>query len=465
MPLFFAIQNQSKIRAFLLAYLTGVVFWLGTIYWLIHVTLPGMLLLVLYLALYFGIFGFIIARYSLLAARCSFFTIPIIWVILEYLRSYVFIIGFPWALLGYSQYLNLPVIQIADITGAWGVSFLVMMGNVFIYRVTGYGLRDKVKKRNVPYLLSGLVFLFSLGYGFYKLSRDPYPVSRIPIKVSVIQGNIPQEFKWDERYEKFIIDRYLSLSAKAVKDSPDLIVWPEAALPVVLEEKPLFLEKIKTFNRGFNIPSLVGAVTARDNFYYNSAVFLSKEGRLLNRYDKLHLVPFGEYIPLKRILPFLETIVPIGEIERGKDWTVFELDERKFSVLICFEDAFPELSRGFIKRGADFLVNITNDAWYKKTSAAYQHLQASVFRALENRVFLVRAANTGISGFISPEGRIISLIHDKENEEIFISGYATQSIAPLVVKGSFYTRCGDIFVFVCLVSMLLAGVRRDKFHV
>ncbi|MFH0791118.1 MAG: apolipoprotein N-acyltransferase [Candidatus Omnitrophota bacterium] len=492
-PLFLAIQNKSQIKAFILAYFTGVIFWLGTIYWLIHVTLAGMLLLVLYLALYFGIFGLIIhyiTRYTLNITQVFF--IPSIWVILEYLRSYMFILGFPWAILGYSQYLNLPVIQIADITGVFGVSFLVMMANVVVYEVMRYGLCVLRQKQKAPFfivkwLLPVVILGLSLGYGFYKL-RITHDAGRSALKVSVIQGNIPQELKWNDRYKNFIINRYLSLSIQAAKDSPDLIVWPEAALPVVLEEEPLFLEKIKSFNNKFNVPLVLGAVTTRDNLYYNSAVLISKEGRFLNRYDKLHLVPFGEYIPLKKILPFLETIVPIGEIERGRDWTVFELEDSfdsqsasrsasvpvnplnrqtgkpKFSVLICFEDLFPELSREFIKRGADFLVNITNDAWYKKTSASYQHLQASVFRALENRVFLARASNTGISGFISPNGRIISLVHDQENKNIFISGYDTQNINPSDIKGSFYTRYGDIFIFVCLLFVLFVLFRVSGFR-
>lgn len=416
MPWFWAISNQSKLKAFLLSYLTGIIFWSGIIYWLVHVTFPGTILLILYLALYFGIFGILV---SLIPGRWSLAALPAIWVILEFLRSH-FLTGFPWALLGYSQYLNLPIIQIADISGVWGVSFLLMLVNVAVYQTA-----SKIR--------AGLVALFciaiTLTYGYYRLSHKPQATSHKPMKISVIQGNIPQELKWNADTKDFILQRYVTLTTEALDDKPDLIIWPEAALPVVAEEEPAFLEKVKDLARRIKIPLLLGAVTQRDNRYYNSALLISEDGALLQRYDKLHLVPFGEYIPLRGFFSFLETVVPIGDFTAGKEYTIFNTQD-KFSVLICFEDLFPELSRRFIKQGADFLINITNDAWFQKTTAPYQHLQASVFRAVENRVFVVRAANTGVSGFITPSGKIISLVRNKQGRNIFISGYLTQQITP-----------------------------------
>jgi apolipoprotein N-acyltransferase len=200
---------------------------------------------------------------------------------------------------------------------------------------------------------------------------------------------------------------------------------------------------------------------------------ISSQGETLVKYNKLHLVPFGEYIPLKKIFPFLETIAPIGDIRPGQDYTIFALPgpqspvpslnaqtrkrtnaQTKFAVLICFEDLFPELARNFVKKGAQFLVNITNDAWYRKTSAPYQHLQASVFRAVENRVSLARAANTGVSGFITPNGKIISLVCDRTGRNIFIEGYKDQEIAIIERRPTFYTRYGDVFIVVCFLFLL-----------
>jgi apolipoprotein N-acyltransferase len=405
--------------------------------------------------------------------------IPSLWVILEYIRSHLFT-GFPWALLGYSQYLNLPIIQIADITGVWGVSFLVMMVNVLIYSVMCRAycvLRQKQIIFIRSYFLPIFLILVSLIYGFYQLLNTQYSILNT-LKISVIQGNIPQELKWDPEARDFIVDKYLSLTMQTAKDKPDLIIWPEAALPCVLEEAPVFYEKVKEFAKRIKTPLVLGAVTAKDENYYNSALFISSEGKLLNRYDKLHLVPFGEYIPLKQILPFLETIVPIGDITRGKEYTILELAsepvsqlasynrqtgkqanrQTKFSVLICFEDLFPELSRQFVKKGANFLVNITNDAWYKRSSAPFQHLQASVFRAVENRVYLARAANTGVSGFILPTGKIISLVQDESSRKIFVDGFATQDIFMPEWPFSFYTRYGDILPFVCLLFIIYSKI-------
>ena len=466
-PLFLALKNKNKFKAFLFSYLTGVIFWLGTIYWLIHVTLLGLIILVLYLALYFAIFGLVLSSIQHLASSIQLFFIPSAWVLLEYLRAHL-LTGFPWALLGYSQYLNLPVIQIADITGAWGVSFLVMMVNVTVYSVIGYRLSVIGGKQK--FLLPILCILVTLTYGYYKIYLTPNTAHRKPIKVSVIQGNIPQELKWDPQAKDFIIDKYIAISREALKDKPDLIIWPEAAMPVVLEEEPLYYEKVSSLAKQSHTPLLLGAVTLRDSLYYNSAILVSPEGKLLERYDKLHLVPFGEYIPLRSTLGFLETIVPIGDFARGKEYTTFKLQapssklQARFSVLICFEDLFPELSREFSKRGADFLVNITNDAWFKKTSSPYQHLQASVFRAVENRVFLIRSANTGVSGFIAPNGKIISLVKDQKGRNIFISGYNTQGTAPFKENISFYTRHGDIFIWACILLVLygIIKIRRQR---
>jgi apolipoprotein N-acyltransferase len=462
-PLFFALQSKSKLRAFFLAYLTGIIFWWGLIYWLVHVTFIGTFVLILYLALYFGIFGLVVSQFYLLPTTYYLLLLPSSWVLLEYIRAHLFT-GFPWALLGYSQYVNLPVIQIADITGVWGVSFLVMMVNVVIYCIISHPYSIVTEKRK--YLLTLLCIAITFIYGYYRiLGIQVASQESGSVKTCVIQGNIPQELKWDSKNNDFIINKYINLTVQTAKDKPDLVIWPEAALPCVLEETPVFYEKVKEFAKRIKTPLVLGAVIAKDENYYNSALFISSEGKLLNRYDKLHLVPFGEYIPLKQILPFLETIVPIGDITAGKKYTVFTHETQpvthntiNFSVLICFEDLFPELSRQFVKKGANFLVNITNDAWYKKSSAPFQHLQASVFRAVENRVYLARAANTGVSGFILPTGKIISLVQNESSRKIFVDGFATQDIFMPEWPLSFYTRYGDILPFVCLLFIIYSKI-------
>ena len=472
-PLFLALENKTAKSAFILSYFTGVLFWAGAIYWLAHVTLLGQTLLILYLALYFGIFGLIVSRPCI---RFPLLFVPALWVALEYLRGHLFT-GFPWALLGYSQYANLAFIQVADIGGVWMVSFLVMMVNVVIYQILGarfwvLGSRMSSTRVKIKYLwLPALLLIFTLIYGYYRLSPAPLPVRLAgntqhltPIKVSVIQGNIPQELKWEMASRDFIMEKYFDLTKQARSDDADLIIWPEASFPVVPEEEPLYYERLSLFIKKTGKPFLFGAVTNRNGFYYNSALMISGDGVLLDRYDKLHLVPFGEYIPFRSVFRSLETIVPIGDITRGRYYTLFKIDNHKteiksqFGVLICFEDVFPELARSFVNRGADFLVNITNDAWFGKSTEAYQHLAASVFRAVENRVNLVRSANTGISGFISPQGRVYALAAEGGNLT-FVPGYKSQVIL-IHRQRSFYAGHADALVIFCFFYILYIAIFR-----
>jgi len=473
-PLFLVLNNQSAKQAFFLAYFTGIIFWAGTIYWLVNVTLLGQIILILYLALYFGLFGLLISFSCQLSAVSFQLSAASLWVILEYLRSHL-LTGFPWALLGYAQYANLPIIQIADIAGAWLVSFLVMMVNAAIsyqlsafscqlsaisFQLSAFSCQPSLKAARLRCLwLPVLCLTLTLAYGYYKLCLKPKTQNLEPIKISVIQGNIPQALKWDPRAREFVMQKYFKLTDQAKQGNPDLIIWPEAALPVVLEEEPVYYARLLLYTKTIERPLLFGAVTSRAGLYYNSALLLSKEGDLLERYDKLHLVPFGEFIPGRKFFPFLETIAPIGDISPGRDYTLFSIQHQgariwqQFGVLICFEDVFPELSRRFVNKGADFLVNITNDAWFGRTSEAYQHLAASVFRAIENRVNLVRSANTGVSTFINPQGKILVSIRNATGNTIFIPGYLTQDIIPQN-QSTLYGRYGDFLLILCLGYVL-----------
>ena len=495
-PLFFAIENKSKSRAFFLSYLTGLIFWLGTIYWLVYVTFIGLILLVLYLALYFGIFGlFYASSFNLQASSSSqkacglrpvacsqilhsAIFLPSLWVVLEYLRGHL-LTGFPWALLGYSQYKNLPIIQIADITGAYGVSFLVMMGNVLIkeiicYRLYPYGHRQAIplraqagyrqKIKKFLFLACG-VWLVACSYGYYKLHLSTVDYRLSTIKVSLIQANIPQELKWSPAAKEDIVNKYFRLTKEILQARPDLIIWPETAMQdylIIGKQGYSNIDYLSNFVRELKVPLLLGVVAVENEDFYNSAVLFSGEGGILQRYDKLHLVPFGEYIPLRAVLPFLEAVVPIGDFTAGKEYTVFQFPNKsqtpnpniqnKFSVMICFEDVFSELARGFVQKGAGFLVNITNDAWFGDTREPYQHLSASVFRAVENRVSVLRAANTGVSCFISPQGKIKTCVADKKGKETFIDGHITGNIFIEKVR-PIYNKYGDVFVIACFIAV------------
>lgn len=461
-PVFLSLSGKSIKQSFFQFFITGVVFWSIVIYWLVHITLAGTIVLILYLALYFALFGLIIRPCTKQSRAYVILFIPSVWVLLEYCRGYL-LTGFPWALLGYSQYLNLPIIQVADITGTYGVSFLIVMVNVALIEL----FKGK-KQVKLSLIFCAVLISLSLIYGYYKIWQPARPSEQQrPVKISLIQGNIPQELKWNPASQRPIIEKHLKLSQLAVQDKPRLIVWPEASLPVIPGESPELFAEVKNFTKSSGIPFLLGAVTSRRSLYYNSAILIPSQEGPLTQYDKVHLVPFGEYIPLRKVLPFLETVVPIGDVAAGSEYTIFKLGEEnlKFAVLICFEDVFPLLARKFTKMGADFLVNITNDGWYRKTSAPYQHLQASVFRAVENRVYLVRSANTGVSAFIGPMGKIISTVMDKSGKEIFIEGYKTGEIKVYKRNLSFYSRFGDIFILVCFIVVLGEAIRKRKARV
>ncbi|MDD5044011.1 MAG: apolipoprotein N-acyltransferase [Candidatus Omnitrophica bacterium] len=461
LPLFSALRDKKALTRFLWAYLTGVIFFFGTMYWLVHVTLAGMIALVLYLALFFGVFGLFFS--PRLATAGTLFFLPAAWVLLEYVRGHL-LTGLGWVLLGHSQYTDLAMVQISDITGAYGVSFLIILVNVSIWQIINRG--KGVRGREL--LVAAACLALTLGYGVFRLHQK---IDGKKLRISVIQGNIPQELKWVRNEKETILEKHLALSMEASGENPDLILWSETSLPVVLEDEKELLSAVSSGVRKLQRPVLTGTVRREKEDYYNSAVLFSPDGKIIRHYDKIHLVPFGEYIPLRKPFVFLERLAPIGDFTAGKDYTLFEVrnsagTQNKFAVLICFEDIFPELARRFRQKGAEFLVNVTNDAWFGKTSAPFQHLQSSVFRAIENRVPVARSANTGVSGFISNQGRILSLVKNKRGENTYISGYATQEIEiPADKRSTFYTRFGDIFVLLCLLIFIYGIIILRPKHV
>jgi len=423
-PLFFAIEDVFPRKAFLIFYISGFVFYLGTIYWLYHVTAIGLVILCLYLALYFGVFGWILAAAGS-RIRPYIFLIPFIWAIIEYIQAHLFT-GFGWALLGYSQYKNIALIQIADFSGVFGVSYVIMMVNYAIYRA--------LKKSFFEIVVAGMVLAVVIGYGVTKENNNE---RRGEIKVSVIQGNIPQELKWDPDSRDMIMEKYSALTKMASLDNPDLIVWPETSFPGFFEIDKDLTDRVLNLAKEIKIPILLGVNNENDSLYFNSAVLVSRRGNPVARYDKIHLVPFGEYVPFSRRFPVLHKLVlgELGEFTPGNEFKIFKFVgdrhayplQTKFAVLICFEDIFPELARQFVKDGAKFLLVLTNDAWYGKSGAAYQHAASSVFRAIENRVPVVRCANTGVSCFIDSRGRIYDSVEEK-GTHLFITGYKTSTL-------------------------------------
>lgn len=429
-PLLIAVDREKDIRNVIRGtLLSGWIIFLGGMYWLTNVTWVGYILLTFYMAWFIVLFG--VMRFY----NKNLIIVPLAWTALEFIRSN-FLGGIPWLLLGASQYNFLSLIQISNITGVYGVSFIVALINIGIIR------------RKVSCVL---ILLLVVGYGKIELNKQ---ISGEKIKVGIVQPNIAQDIKWDPEYSYWMLDKLEALSERVEK--ADLIIWPETAVPLFIEKKGL-LDRVSLLPQRLNCNLILGAQgvdTDEKKHYYNSAFFLSKEGKIKGEYRKIHLVPFGEYVPFKGVFPFLKSVTPIEEgFNAGSEYTVFQMPDIKCqpSTLICFEDIFPGLARRFVERGADILINITNDAWFGKTSAVYQHAYLSVFRAVENKVPLIRVTNTGLSCFVDHTGKIYPIQPFSERSDV-------REI--LVTKGNtFYTRYGDKFSRMCLFVLLLLIIK------
>jgi apolipoprotein N-acyltransferase len=485
-PLHWALDGKSKTQAFWIGWLSGTIAFTGIMAWVVTamntygkvplvVSYGIMLLLTAYLGLYVGLYSAGFVWFRSLIPRYGLFAVPCLWVTLELIRTY-FLSGLPWGLLGYSQYRQIEVIQIADHMGVYGVSFLIVLVNVALAEFLSWlmPLSRGFRPARLPWELvtmTALLVTLSWEYGLRTSSGAPFSdIPRSSISAGVVQPNVDQAVKWDAAYREEILARFDRLTGQ-FGHTADLVIWPEAATPFVFEREPVYqLQMIALANRA-QAPILFGSPALR--FYpdrrpylLNSAYLLSPDGQLLGRYDKHHLVPFGEYIPLKSsLLFFLDKLVEgIGDFEAGPGPTILTLTPApravaggsparpiKFGVAICYEVIFPDLVRRFAANGAEFLVTVTNDAWFGRSSAPAQHFAMVVFRSVENHLAFARAANTGISGFIDPFGRIV------EATPIFTE-QAVRATMQVWRPHTFYSRHGDVFAYGCVIICALLGL-------
>ncbi|BCR05218.1 apolipoprotein N-acyltransferase [Desulfuromonas versatilis] len=465
-PLFLVMER----RPFRSGFVAGVGFFGLVLYWLnIVMTTYGRLhpvfsvvaylLLVAYLALFFGAATWAACRLRQHLGLSAVLTLPVLWVALEFLRSF-FLSGFPWATLGYSQQSVLSMIQSADLFGVYGISFLLVLVNAVLAEC----LRRKEagRVRALPWaglIACALLFAANLGYGYWRLGQDLDGRAQT-LETALVQGNIDQSIKWDPTNQRRTVDTYRELSLEAhAATAAELIIWPESATPFYYQDGGELAEAVTGTARQTGAFLLFGSpayeVVNRQYHYLNSAFLLSGQGQALGRSDKVHLVPFGEYVPLGRYLPFIDKlVVGIGDFSPGTV-SPLPLNGHRAGVLVCFEGIFPELARDYVRKGSDFLINITNDAWFGRSSAPYQHLAMTRFRAIENRIWVARAANTGISAFIAPSGAIST------QSPIFQTLYLEGKVG-LGAGGSLYARIGDLVpgAFLVLAIWWLARTRR-----
>ena len=485
-PLFLAIKERGLKYTFSLSFLTSIIFFEGVLYWINGVkgfNLLDNFVLGVYLSSYFGIFALLL---NLISKKTKFpfiITAPVLWVSIEYLRSNAGFLALPMVLIGHSQYLNIPLIQIATLTGAYGVSFLVVMVNAALSEVT-YCLimkrEGKVPKGHRNLLLQiGIAFFImaiSLTYGFYAISHKMH---QDMINITVIQGNISQDIKWNPLFRKQNLDKHIKLTKEAVnKGETSLIVWPETSITVPVKQDLFALLSLTALMKEINSSLLFGSSQSpkfgsaefRRANNFNSAFLISYDKGFAGQYNKIHLFPFGEYLPFEGNIPWPARLSSFlsetGTIIPGKEYTILNLDGVQFGTVICWESIFPSMFRQFVKRGAHLMINMTNEAWFGQTAAPYQFLSSTVFRAVENRVSIARSANTGVSCFIDPYGRIIGKIQ-KDERDIFVEGYLTMAV-PISSEKTFYTRHGDIFAYsniiiaLCMIIFSLFKLRKNK---
>ncbi len=493
LPLFFAIRKaQSARAAFGCGFFSGAVFFFVSLQWLVHVTAIGWLLLTAFESLFFGLFSILIffgvrpqtaqkgqtPKGPLGSDPFWWFSTACAWTATEFLRAKFPILGFGWNLLGYSQAFYPLILQSANTVGVYGLGWVIMGINSLLFQIYDKRLMtsDKGPKKSLVtshwsvVISLFILFILIMAHGYYHLKYKG--THQGDLRISVVQGNIPQSVKWEVMARDKILEIYSTLTELAHFEEPSLIIWPEAAFPGYFNRDGM-AAFVRQLVRKTGTPLLLGSphLEGKEDAY-NSAYLLGPEGEIKTRYDKQNLVPFGEYVPA----PFFDWLAPyaytlgVSDFKAGNTPTVFEILNRefKFSTLICFEDIFPELAKEFVDQGAQFLTVMTNDAWFGQSGAPAQHLQASIFRAVENGVPLVRSANTGISAFISNRGEILGKVQDKKGNPLFVTGQKTLSL-PIEQKQTLFRQGGWVFpyaasaVFVIMAAFVWGkGKRKNR---
>jgi apolipoprotein N-acyltransferase len=522
----FSGENSKRrwLRDLGLGYIAGLAFFWIVFFWLRTVTVPGLVLVGFYMAIYLAFWSWFCGalrpglrkarpktregveaitdrlnqKYAAQRARSDLeaeedwpearspwlssannlrlaFFLAAAWVMHEWLRS-VFLSGWGWNSLGSALHGQLALIQIAELTGVAGLSFLVAFTNVILLvTVRRLILEMKVRpiKPHYDLTLTMAAILGVMGFGIrsVQIQREGKLLN-----VALVQPNIPREEKFSTEFAGKTFDKFNRLSRPALEAGvrPDLLVWPESAMPGPVLGDEQSYRFVMDFSAAAKIDLLLGTIDQDETRAFNAALLVSDGGAHVQIYRKVHLVPFGEYIPGRHTIPLLARVVGDqvpDDFAFGKEYTVFKLsnDKAKVAPLICFEDTIGELTRQFVGAGANLLVNVTNDGWFLRSAGSQQHLANAVFRCVETRLSMVRAANTGVTCFINEFGRITHMLVDETGSQ-FTEGVLTGQVKiPDQPPATFYVRHGELFAHACvgitvltLAYLAVRGVRRRK---
>ncbi len=469
-PLFLAVFKSKKEKAKLIGFIWGITFFSLLLWWLvptvstyggIHISISCIVILCLccYLAIYPALWAHFLKNF-LVIRPSPFFTILFsssLWIILEYLRQKI-LSGFPWGFISYSLSTHPLFIQTADIWGIYGIGFLLLALNAFI----ALFLNKKLDKNFIikGILLAAIISFFLFFYGQIRLDEKN---DTGLFWGSAVQASIDQSQKWNPSYQDFTVNRYIELTKKAKekKKGLKLVVWPETSMPFYFQNDSIKRKRVLELAKKENLYILLGSPSYKFTDkgkirYLNSAYLIGPDIQRLKRYDKQHLVPFGEYMPFGPLTSWARSFLPTaGDFISGKSSSPLSAGPFKIGVMICFESIFPEISRKEVKEGANILSVITNDAWFGKTPAPRQHADMAIFRAIETRRWLIRAANTGISRIISPRGEVVS------ESRLFIPEFILSKIG-LNEDITIYVRFGPYWFLAINFLIVIFGITKSN---
>ena len=459
--------GQTPLRAFALGLVSGVVYFVGTVYWTgtviatfgglaTPVALFAMILLALYMALYPALTALITNTLLRRMGATALFVMPAAWVATEFTRGFLFG-GFPWVPLGNSQVRLLPVAQLASVLGVYGLSALV----TFINGVVAFALLATGRRR-VTALASAAVILLAVGgWGTWRIAQGSLTREGTAIRVGLVQGNIAQEDKWNPAEARRIFTTHIAMTRDVVRRGAGLVIWPESSTPFMFEEDEAGEAGVRDLAREVRVPILFGSDqvdrSGRPIRLYNAAFLVTPSGDTAAVYRKIHLVPFGEFIPFKTWLYFVSPLVErFTDFSPGTSSVMLPVGSNTMSTAICYEVVYPSLIRQSVVEGSQLLTTITNDGWYGRSSAPYQHFEMASMRAIEQGRYLARAANTGISGVVDPYGRVV------RQSAIFEQVGLVEEVRFLTSR-TIYSAIGDMIAYAAIaitVVTLIAARRR-----
>lgn len=465
-PLFIALSRARTWReATLLGWASQFAAWLIMVPWVVRVMshyggLPyvtGVLIFVAmcaFLGLYGALFAFAFWRIAPGDRFGPWLLVPLAWAAVEYARTYL-LTGFPWNLIAAAIADYTPLLQFDRVAGPYALGVLILLPSILIAWLV------VVRPRGIARALAiagvAIVCFVWWATGIVAAKMFVRPSGLPPARAALLQPNISQEMRWNATNVVTIFKRMMSMTDDAVAGGAQVVVWPESTVPLTYATTPFYREAIESVSAARGVDVILGSVAEDEqtsNRIWNAA-FLVSGGRTIGHYDKIRLVPFGEYVPLRKMLFFARKLVhEVGQFEFGTKDTPLD-GKFRYGPAICYEIVYPQIARQQVVHGADVLVTITNDAWYDGTSAPRQHLNQARLRAVENDRYLLRAGTTGISAFVDPSGRVVQKLAMNRQGIIYADFQPRHSVTP-------YVRFGDWFAWVACAATIIAIVRRRR---